>query len=302
MATGLRRSRLLLFEPPHTRLSPMDTVTERNDLLRRTKSVVRGLCPKPLLLWHEARYFERHGERELRLLRHLCVRDRDAIDVGANVGSYIYFMKRYARRVYAFEPVPWLAEALARKFAPRVVVRNIALSREAGTAALRIPVVAGTPVTGLASLADAASADDGFEDIEVPTRPLDEVFAGEVGFIKIDVEGHEEAVLDGAARTIGRCRPRLLVEIEESRAPGALARIRAFLRRFNYRGYFLHGRAVWTVEAFDAETMQRPEDIVDFRAGALRMDFDRYVNNFLFLADEEAEPLRARLESALRRL
>jgi len=280
----------------------MHTLAERNDLLQRTKAAVRGLCPKPLLLWREARYFERHGERELRLLRHLCLRDRDAIDVGANVGSYIHFMKRHARRVYAFEPVPGLAEALQRKFAPRVVVRNMALSREAGTAVLRIPVVAGAPVTGLASLDSAALADGGFEEIEVPTRPLDEIFAGDVGFIKIDVEGHEEAVLDGAAKTIARCRPRLLVEIEENREPGALTRIRAFLRRFNYRGYFLHGRTVWTVEAFDAETMQRPEDIVDFRAGALRMDFDRYVNNFLFLADEEAEPLRARLESALRRL
>jgi len=280
----------------------MYAVAERNNLLRRTKAAVRGLCPKPLLLWREARYFEKHGERELRLLRHLCMRDRDAIDVGANVGTYIHFMKRHARRVYAFEPVPWLAEALVRKFAPRVVVRPIALSREAGTAVLRIPVVGGMRVTGLASLAGAAASGDGFEEIEVATRPLDEVFAGDVGFIKIDVEGHEEAVLDGAARTIARCRPRLLVEIEESRTPGALARIRAFLRRFNYRGYFLHGRAVWTVEAFDAETMQRAADIADFRAGAVRMDFDRYVNNFLFLADEEAELLRARLESTLRRL
>lgn len=280
----------------------MDSAVASNPLLRRTKSAVRGLCPRSLLLWREARYFEKHGERELHLLRHLCMRDRDAIDAGANEGSYVYFMKRYARRVYAFEPVPWLAEALTRKFAPRVVVRNIALSRESGTAVLRIPLVGGAPVTGLASLDDGDAASDGFEQIEVPTRPLDEVFAGDAGFIKIDVEGHEEAVLDGAAKTIARGRPRLLVEIEESRAPGALKRIRAFLRRFNYRGYFLHGRAVWTIDAFDADTMQQPADIADFRAGAVRSDFDRYINNFLFLADEEAEPLRARLETALRRL
>ncbi|MDE2228382.1 MAG: FkbM family methyltransferase [Alphaproteobacteria bacterium] len=278
------------------------SLAERNDLLRRTKSAVRSLCPKPLLLWREARYFKRYGERELRLMRHLCARERDAIDVGANEGGYIHFMKRYARRVYAFEPVPWLAEALARKFAPRVVVRNVALSRESGTAVLRIPVVAGARVTGLATLDAAAAADGAFEEIEVRTLPLDEVFAGDAGFIKVDVEGHEEAVLAGAARTIARCRPRLLVEIEESRAPGAVARIRTFLRRFNYRGYFVRDRAVWSIDAFDAETMQRPADIADFGAGAPRTDFDRYVNNFLFLADEEAEPLRARIEATLRRL
>lgn len=280
----------------------MEPAAEPKLLLRRTKVAVRGLCPKSLLLWREARYFERHGERELRLMRQLCARDRDAIDVGANGGGYIHFMKRYARRVYAFEPVPWLAEALARKFAPRVVVRNFALSRDSGTAVLRIPVIGGSAPTGLASLDDAVAVTDGVEDIEVPTRPLDEVFAGDAGFIKIDVEGHEEAVLDGAAKTIGRCRPRLLVEIEENRTPGALKRIRSFLRRFNYRGYFLHGRTVWIIDAFDAETMQRPADIADFRAGGARTDFDRYINNFLFLADEEAEPLRARLEAALLRL
>ncbi len=263
---------------------------------------MRDLCPRSLLLWREARYFERHGERELHLLRHLCARDRDAIDVGANEGSYVHFMKRYARRVYAFEPVPWLAEALTHKFAPRVVVRNIALSRESGTAVLRIPLVDDAPVTGLATIGTAAPTAGGFEAIEVPMRPLDEVFAGDAGFIKIDVEGHEEAVLEGAAKTIARCRPRLLVEIEESREPGALRRIGAFLRRFNYRGYFLHRRAVWTIDAFDADAMQRPDDIADFHAGAARADFDRYINNFLFLADEEAEPLRARLETALRRL
>jgi FkbM family methyltransferase len=281
----------------------MESIAGPNPLLRRTKAVVRGLCPKSVLLWREARYFEKYGERELHLLRHLCTRDRDAIDVGAKEGSYVHFMKRYARRVYAFEPVPWMAEALVRKFAPRVVVRNLALSRESGAALLCIPVVGGAPVSGLASLDGTATPTfGGFENIEVPTRPLDEVFAGDAAFIKIDIEGYEEAVLDGAAKTITRCRPRLLIGIEENRAPGALGRIRAFLRRFNYRGYFLHDHSVWTVEAFDAETMQRPADIADFYPGAARTDFDRYINNFLFLADEEAEPLRRRLESALRRL
>ncbi len=280
----------------------MSAVAERYDFLRKTKSAVRGLCPRSVLLWREARYFEKHGERELRLLRHLCLRDRDAVDVGANVGSYVHFMRRYARRVYAFEPVPWLAEALAEKFAPRVVVRNIALSRESGTAVLRIPVIGGAEITGLASLAGAAGPVSACTEIAVATHPLDEVFAGDAGFIKIDVEGHEQAVLDGAARTIRRCRPRLLIEIEEHRTPGALGHIGAFMRRFNYRGFFLRHHAVWPVEEFDAATMQRPADIADFRASARRTAFDRYVNNFLFVADEEAAPLCLRLEATLRRL
>jgi len=280
----------------------MQAVSAQNEMLRRAKAAVRGFCPKPLLLWREARYFERYGERELRLVRHLCHRERDAVDVGAHEGSYVHFMKRHARRVYAFEPVPSLAEALAWKFAPRVVVRNIALSRESGTAILRVPLIDGAPLTGFASLNGGAAAAATFAEIAVQTRPLDEVFAGDAGFIKIDVEGHEEAVLDGAAKTIARCRPRLLIEIEEDRVPGAPARIHAFLRRFNYRGYFVCGRTLAAIETFDAATMQRPADINGFQAGVQRTSFDRYCNNFLFVADEEAEPLSARIAAALPRI
>ncbi|MGH6994942.1 MAG: FkbM family methyltransferase, partial [Stellaceae bacterium] len=187
----------------------MQAVSAQNGFMRRAKAAARDFCPKPLLLWREARYFEKYGERELRLVRHLCQRERDAVDIGAHEGSYVHFMKRHARRVYAFEPVPSLAEALAWKFAPRVVVRNIALSRESGTAILRIPLIDGASLTGLASLNNGAGATTAVTEIAVQTRPLDEVFAGDAGFIKVDVEGHEEAVLDGAARTITRCRPRL---------------------------------------------------------------------------------------------
>lgn len=280
----------------------MQAVAAQHEFLRRAKAAARDFCPKPLLLWREARYFEKYGERELRLVRHLCHRERDAVDAGAHEGSYVHFMKRHARRVFAFEPVPSLAEALAWKFAPRVVVRNIALSRESGTVILRIPLLDGAPVNGLASLNGGAETAMAVTEIAVQARPLDEVFAGDAGFIKVDVEGHEEAVLDGAAKTIARCRPRLLIEIEEDRVPGAPARIHAFLRRFNYRGYFVSGRTLASFETFDPATMQRPADIVGFQAGVPRQSFDRYCNNFLFVADEEAEPLSARIEAALRRI
>jgi len=280
----------------------MQAASAQDGFMRRAKAAAREFCPKPLLLWREARYFKKYGERELHLVRHLCQRERDAIDIGAHEGSYVHFMKRHARRVYAFEPVPSLAEALAWKFAPRVVVRNIALSRESGTAILRIPLIEGAALNGLASLNGGAGAAAPVTEIAVQTRPLDEVFAGDAGFIKVDVEGHEEAVLDGAARTITRCRPRLLIEIEEGRMPGAPARIYAFLRRFNYRGYFVCGRTLDSFENFNPTTMQRPADIAGFRAGVPRQSFDRYCNNFLFVADEEAEPLSARIAAALQRI
>src|SRR5947209_3295951 len=82
---------------------------------------------------------------------------------------------------------------------------------------------------------------------------------GNVGFIKIDVEGHEHSVLQGAQRTIERCRPRVLIEAEERHAPGSVRRIQAFFRRFGYRGYFVFHRQLAPIERFDPARMQRSE-------------------------------------------
>ena len=68
--------------------------------------------PAGVLNWREARFYGRYGEVELHLLEFLCRRDRDAIDVGANDGSYVHYLRRHARQVIAFEPMPSLANAL----------------------------------------------------------------------------------------------------------------------------------------------------------------------------------------------
>jgi len=82
------------------------------------------------------------GERELRLVKYLCARDKSAVDVGANIGIYTCFMSRVAARVIAYVPNPLLAERLRRLF-PEVDVRNAALSDRDGRVRLRMPVAGG---------------------------------------------------------------------------------------------------------------------------------------------------------------
>src|SRR5512144_1215354 len=96
------------------------------------RHALRALCPQPLLNWREARFYGRYGEVELHLLEFLCHREADAIDVGANDGSYVHYMRRYSRHVHAFEPMPGLAAALRRKFRHRVTVEEMALSDSKG--------------------------------------------------------------------------------------------------------------------------------------------------------------------------
>ncbi len=61
----------------------------------------------------------------------------------------------------------------------------------------------------------------GGPSLTVPTVTLDSQDLGSVGFVKIDVEGHEPEVLAGAAGTLVHDRPIVLLEIEHQFHAGA---------------------------------------------------------------------------------
>jgi FkbM family methyltransferase len=270
-------------------------VRAEGGVYREARQALRSVCPQGLLNWREARFYGRYGEVELHLLEFLCLRDKDAIDVGANDGSYVHYLRRHARRVIAFEPMPSLADALRVKFRHGVDIRSIALSDHAGTVELHMPVVDGVTVTGCSTVSPTASATyPDHRAIEVPMATLDSVYKGDVGFIKIDVEGHEQAVLDGAIQTIRRCRPRLLVEIDERLAPGGLLRAKAYFRDLDYRGYFVQAGHIEPMSLFSASVMQNPANLPDLTAPLQqRQRFGRYIYNFIFLPrDEPIETLR----------
>jgi FkbM family methyltransferase len=260
-------------------------------LVRWASLSLRAVLPWPMFALCEELY--------LRMVKHLCQPNRDSIDIGANIGTYLHAMKRHSRQVYAFEPVPWLAQLLAKKFGQQVVIENVALSRDSGTAVLHIPIVEGALVTGLSTLSDDLARQALHQDVLVETRPLDDVYSGNVGFIKVDVEGHEYSVLQGARRTVARWRPRVLVEAEERHEPGSVRRVQAFFYSLGYQGYFVRQRRLARIEDFDPERMQRSEDIADYTLGVPRARFERYINNFLFLPPNEPSSTLTRLESAL---
>jgi FkbM family methyltransferase len=150
-------------------------------------------------------------------------------DIGANAGFFTLLAAKLVGRrgsVYAFEPLPANLSVLRRHIA-------------ANQANVHVFEVALSSSSGVARFASAANASMGrlenAGELEVRTETLDElVSAGRIlppRFMKIDVEGAEHDVLRGAAATLSRHHPVILLsthgyEIHE--------RCCALLRTLNY--------------------------------------------------------------------
>jgi FkbM family methyltransferase len=181
------------------------------------------------------------GEPELALLTRLVDRNRGAVDVGANQGAYTWRLARLCRRVWAFEPYPALA-AMLREWAPRhVEVHELLLSDHAGSLELVVPCFGGRPEPGQASAAPWAWVRrlPTVERLRCRADCLDAVLDGDVGFIKIDVEGMERQVLEGGQRTLRRSRPVLLIEIEPRHQPGPVGELFGRLTELGYNAAYL---------------------------------------------------------------
>ena len=125
-------------------------------------------------------------------------------DIGANIG--VTASAAHDRPVYAFEPSPQARHFLIEntKHRPDVVVTPCALGREAG----EIRFTEGAMLAG--------SHVDEHGTLSVPVKTLDtwrrETGAPPPAFVKVDVEGHEQAVIEGGIETLKQ-GPLILMEV-----------------------------------------------------------------------------------------
>jgi FkbM family methyltransferase len=143
------------------------------------------------------------------------------VDVGANLGEWTVPLARAVGpkgQVLAIEPQQRAAAALAKTLAANAFAQadllGCALGDHDGAAEFAVPKVTSVSVdTGTAHLGPRAA---GHEVVTVALRRLDTVAAerrlDRIDLIKIDVEGHERQVLDGAGATLARFRPVLVME------------------------------------------------------------------------------------------
>lgn len=222
----------------------------------------------------------RWNERELGLLPFIVDPKRLAVDVGANSGVYVHELLRLGAPVLAVEANPVFAAHLRRCYGREARIEQAAASDAPGEVELRIPRVN----LGLATVA-ACNALDGADcdTVTAPAVTLDSLATRPVGFLKIDVEGHELAVLKGGEAMLRRDRPAILIEAEERHRPGAVESVRAFLEPLGYRGFMLDGGRLVSIDRFDAGRDQAfdPRDLAVLNSGRYP---GRYINNFLFVA------------------
>ena len=199
--------------------------------------------------WEDDSFF-RHAGRHMHGMAELADVARAAlppqggvvVDVGANLGLSALVLAPLAARMLAVEASPRTAAALRRTLAAngleaRVAVAAVALGAAPGEQAFHdSPHSAGSHLLSQETLDGATRP-----SVTVPVETLDALVARHglerVDFIKIDVEGHETEVLDGAAATLARHRPTVFLEfnswvLQANRRANPRAVLEDWLARF----------------------------------------------------------------------
>jgi FkbM family methyltransferase len=167
-----------------------------------------------------------NAERERGVADYLAARVKPGqccFDIGANIGVYVLQCSRWSApdgRIVAFEPNPATLEVLRthvrmNRLEPRVTIVPMAVGASPGTARLFDT----EPGSGLSRLGGAhPGIEVAVTPADVPVTTVDE-FCRSSGlmphWIIVDVEGYEFEVLQGAADTLRRHRPRVVIELHQ---------------------------------------------------------------------------------------
>ena len=246
-----------------------------------TEEIIKNLLfPPQLYIRHLVKKNLRKGEPELHLLPFLVDRKRQAIDIGANKGVYTHLLARLLPFVHAFEPNPKMFNVLTRGLPENAMSYEIALSDQSGSGELLVPKLQGPTswqkraYSNLGASLSREKVQGEHKVVQIETRTLDSYALDNIGFIKIDVEGYEHAVLKGGKETLMYCLPTMLIELEERHTGVDIESLIEQVEAYGYQTYFLRNRQLIPFTRFDPES--------DHRNPVTRSD---YVNNFIFFAE-----------------
>lgn len=221
------------------------------------KNSIRNCCRNGINYRLDISDFMEHGlyfnindtvDFDRRFLFSLIKDDFICFDIGANIGETTLNFAKLANKgkVYSFEPVPFLYERLQTNVAlnhfPNIELYNIAISDKSETLFFQMPSnhnSAGISMSKQASQDSRAVAAITLDDFIQEQEIL------RVDFIKIDVEGFENFVINGAYKTIQKYRPLLFIEIDNRylipKNTSEKKLLTQIQRDFGYTVYRIHG-------------------------------------------------------------
>lgn len=158
---------------------------------------------------------QRYDKLTKKIIKTICKADSNCVDVGCHKGEVLDIMRKYAPegKHFGFEPIPDLYIDLVEKYSGTTVkIYDFALSNNYGTATFNY-VVTNPSYSGLIKRKyDNPHEED--TSIVVKTEKMDTVIPlnTKVDLIKIDVEGGELLVLEGAVEILKRDKPVVIFE------------------------------------------------------------------------------------------
>jgi FkbM family methyltransferase len=174
------------------------------------------------------------SEGEVTLFSHLLLPGNQVVEAGANIGTHTLALARLVGptgRVWALEPQKLVFQMLCANLGLSEIENVEPLHAAAGSAPGRTHI----PRVGYGANANFGGVATGGGEDSVPVITIDGLGLTHCKLIKVDVEGHEIDVLEGAAETIARLRPCLFVE--DDRADQHV-RLMTLLHRQGYRAWW----------------------------------------------------------------
>lgn len=219
---------------------------------------------------------------EIKEIKKYLKTDDIFIDVGTNKGSYILTTSKLLNlgKVYGFEPQPSLYNYLKKEIEElelkNVILENIALSNFKGQATLHIP---GDNLTSPGASLESTENTKTNKYYKVKTNTLDKYFEDihfNIGAIKIDVEGHEMAVIEGGLKIINHFKPLIVIEIENRHLVNhSVEDMLKYFHALGYTGSFVHqSKGLIASEEFNSKIHQS-------NVGKRFWDNKDYCNNFI---------------------
>jgi FkbM family methyltransferase len=239
------------------------------------KILIENKIGRKMWIWDSDSFYTQrlqagpYQKQNLVRLRKLCPNPRRMLDIGMNIGMNTWEYATFAQEVHGFEPVPTTYQ---------VAIDNLALNQNHQDAELGWwkqddGTWASLAVTGNIKTYNVAlgpspdtvemhlkkndghnriandgyklpsgrtvKTNTGYERVTVPQKTLDSYNFTDVDVVKIDVEGYELQVLEGATNTIDSNRPIVQIECVETQPRAFGKTIQDLLDYFNTRDYVI---------------------------------------------------------------